>query len=99
MISDLPLSQVAGWTTDLVDKLSTVWITTARQVVALGATSDGLTALSQQLEVDVDTAQQLLDAARAHLSPAERSAAEKSVDTTDLGLGVLPPMTDDEGNS
>jgi hypothetical protein len=52
--------------------------------------------LTEQLQVDRDEALQLLAAARAHLSPAApRELVDRPADTSDLGLGALPPHADD----
>jgi hypothetical protein len=93
------LESVEGWTADNVSKMKAIWITTAEQVVALGATPNGLRSLSEQLNVDLDEAQQLLAAARARLSPAARREMDQPADTSDLGLGVLPPDTDNGDSS
>ena len=88
------MESVEGWTAENASKMKDVWITTAEQVVALGATPNGVRSLSEQLDVDLDEAQRLLAAARAHLSPAARRELDQPADTSDYGLGVLPPETD-----
>lgn len=75
-----------------------LWITTAEQVVALGATPNGVRSLSEQLGVDLDKAQQLLAAARAHLSPSVRGELDQPADTSEFGLGVLPPQENSDVN-
>jgi hypothetical protein len=92
--ADTPLESVEGWTAEKVSKMKDVWITTAEQVVALGATTNGVRSLSEQLDVDLDEAQRLLAAARAHLSPAAQRELDQPADTSDFGLGVLPPEMD-----
>ena len=71
--------------------MSDAWITTAEQVVALGATGKGLQSLSEQLQVDIDEARQLYMAARDQLSPAALRELDQPADTSNFGLGVLPP--------
>jgi hypothetical protein len=75
-----------------------VWITTAEQVVALGATEKGLQSLSQQLQVDIEEARQLYLAARAQLSPEARKELDQPADTSDFGRGALPPPGNADGN-
>jgi hypothetical protein len=98
-ISETPLDLVDGWTADYVSKMNEVWITTAEQVVALGATDGGVRAISEQLRIESDAARKLLDAARASVPVAARDELEHPADTSDFGLGVLPPRTDDNGDS
>ena len=90
---------VDGWTDDYVRKMNDVWITTAEQVVALGATDGGVRAISEQLGIEPGPARELLEAARANLSAAARNELEQPADTREFGLGVLPLGTDDNGNS
>jgi hypothetical protein len=98
-ISQTPLDLVDGWTADYVSKMREAWITTAEQVVALGATDGGVRAISEQLQVESGTAQRLLEAARANLPAATGDDLEQPADTSEFGLGVLPPIADDNDNS
>ncbi len=90
-IEQTPLSTVDGWSADHVKKMQDVWITTAQQVVALGATEGGIPALSRQLGISPERARELLDAASAALTPDERSELSRRSDTSNLGLGAFPP--------
>jgi hypothetical protein len=90
-MADTPLESVPGWSEGQVAQMKQSWITTAEQVVALGATRNGIRSLAEQLEVSEDEARGLVEAARAKLAPATRADLEKAVDTSEYGLGVLPP--------
>ena len=57
------LTGIPGWTKELIDKLNEGWITTAEQVVELGATPEGLAALSEHLGIPASRALRLVDAA------------------------------------
>ena len=93
------MDSVEGWTADNVSNMKDLWITTAEQVVALGATPNGVRSLSEQLQVDLDEAQQLMAAARAHLSSSARRELDQPADTSEFGLGVLPPEAENsDGN-
>ena len=94
-IADIDLDSVDGWTNDFVARMSEVGITTVEQVVALGATDGGVRAISEQLQVELAKAKELLDAARARLPAALRDELDRPADTSDFGLGVLPPPTGD----
>ena len=76
-----------------------VWITTAEQVVALGATEKGLQSLSEQLQVGIEEARQLYLAARDRLSPEVRQELDRPVDTRDFGRGARPPPGRGEGDA
>jgi hypothetical protein len=95
LVVDTPLESVAGWKPDHVSKLKDAWITTAEQVVALGATQNGVRSLSEHLQVSLDEAHELIAAARAHLPPATLRELDRPVDTSELGLGALDPRADD----
>ncbi|MBC7893363.1 MAG: hypothetical protein H7Y12_14200 [Sphingobacteriaceae bacterium] len=90
-MEDTALEHVPGWSEDQVARLQEVWITTAEQVVALSATTHGLRSLAEQLDVTQEQARELVDSARAVLTPSLREALETKPDTDDRGLGVLPP--------
>jgi hypothetical protein len=95
-MAETPLENVPGWTEIFAARMKEAWVTTAEQVVALGATSDGLRSLAEQLQVSEVKARQLIEAARAELSPEVRMEMESPVDTSGRGLGVLPPRSQDE---
>ena len=90
MSSDTPLSTVPGWSKALVDALSAHWITTAEQVVGIGATTEGVRTLTKHLGVSEHHMRQLLDSARAALPPAVLADLQR-VDASQYGLGALPP--------
>jgi Xaa-Pro aminopeptidase len=95
-VADTLLESVPGWSADQVARMRAVGMTTAAQVVALSATSRGLSSLAEQLNTSEDEAESLMESARAALSPAERAEMEEVVDTSEYGLGALPPQGDRE---
>ena len=95
-MADTPLEGLPGWSADHVARMREVGMTTAAQVVALSATSRGLSSLAEQLNTSEDEAESLVESARAALSPAERAEMEEVVDTSEYGLGALPPQGDRE---
>jgi hypothetical protein len=75
-----------------------VGINTAPEVVAVSATPRGVESLAKQLGISEENANSLVESAREVLTPAERSAMEEQVDTSEFGLGALPPRSDrDDG--
>jgi hypothetical protein len=94
-MQDVPLNRVPGWTPEYVERAGQSWITTADQVVALLQTDGGLRSLAQQLQVSEEEATRLASAAGESLSPARRAEMEEVVDTSDYGLGVIPPREED----
>ena len=96
-MADTPLHDVPGWTDERIERLAQAWITTAEQVVAIGATPGGLRSLSEQLGVPEDEAGGLVEAARNALQPAVRAEMEEPVDTSEYGLGVPRRPPDDRG--
>ena len=90
-MAETPLEKVPGWSRDQVSRMKDSWITSAEQVVALGATSSGFRSLREQLGASHEEAKELVDAARAQLSPEALAEMEQVVDTSDYGLGVIHP--------
>lgn len=88
-----PLTAVPGWRKAYIDKLAESWITNAEQVVGMAATVEGIQALAQQLDVSVEEMRRLIDSARASLPPSVARELEREVDTSQYGLGALPPTT------
>lgn len=94
---EVPLNEIDEWPKDLVEKLRQTWITTAEQVVAAGATPEGLENLANHLGISVEKIVPLVDAARSSLSPDLVAELETPVDTSEYGLGVLrPPANEGE---
>ncbi len=89
-MADIPLDKVPNWSKEQVARLKDLWITTAEQVVALGATRDGAQALAEHLAISDSEMRRLIDSARATLAPDVQTAMEKRVDTSEYGLGALP---------
>ena len=95
-MEETPLEAVTGWSPEHISRMKGAWITTAEQVVALGATSNGVQSLSEQLNVSRSEASRLLELARSALSTEARAEMETPVDTSNYGLGVTrPPKTED----
>lgn len=94
-MDETPLERVPGWSRDHVARMKNSWITSAEQVVALGATPHGLRSVAQQLHVSEQEAKRLLDSARAQLPPEVLAEMEAEVDTSDYGLGVMPPWEEE----
>jgi len=94
-MADTPLESVPGWSEDQIARMKTSWITTAEQIVALSATPRGISSLAEQLSTSEEEAQRLVESARAELSPTKRAQLEEGADTSEYGLGALPPPWDD----
>ena len=90
-ISETPLKSVEGWTDDLVEKMRASWVTTAEQLIGIAHTTSGLQSIAAQLQTDLGRTRTLVSAARAKLPEATRRELERPADTSDLGLGALPP--------
>ncbi len=93
-ITETPLTDVGGWSSEHIGRLRDAGVTSAEQVVALAATPGGLTSLAEQLQADEERVRGLVDRARAVLAPPTRDELERPVDTREFGLGVLPPDRD-----
>jgi hypothetical protein len=90
---DTPLTNVPGWRKDYIDKLAESWITNAEQVVGMAVTPDGIQTLAKQLKVSAEEMHRLIDLARTSLPPLVARELEMEVDTSQYGLGALPPAT------
>jgi len=86
-----PLTSISGWHQTHIKKLAKNWITTAEQVVGIGATSEGLRTLADQPGVSTAEIRRLVNSARDALSPAVAAELREAVDTSQYGLGALPP--------
>ncbi|WP_448639293.1 hypothetical protein [Geodermatophilus sp. URMC 63] len=95
-ISETPLEDVPGATAEDTSRLGEVWITSAEQLVAVAATTGGIPSLAQQLQTSEDRVRQLVENARATLTPEARDDLDRPVDAGEYGLGVLPPRSRDE---
>jgi hypothetical protein len=95
-MADTPLESVPDWSEEQVARLRAKGIVSAQGVVAIGATQGGLESLAEELEVSVDDANRLVESARKVLTPAERETMEEVVDTSEFGLGAIPPQPEPE---
>lgn len=97
-MADTPLESVPGWSEDHISRLKNAWITTAEQVVALGATPRGIRSLSEQLGVSEREAFHLVGSARMQLPPEVLAEMESVVDPSEHGLGALDPDKSDQSS-
>jgi hypothetical protein len=88
---DTPLNEVPNWSGEQIARMQELWITTAEQVVAISATPGGVHSLAEHLALSEDTMIDLVGSARAKLDPALRAMLEQEQDTSQYGLGALPP--------
>ncbi len=86
-----PLAAVPGWSRAHARKLEASWITTAEQVVGMGATPQGAQALAGQLGVSEAEMRRLLELARAALPPGVAAELARGVSPGEYGLGALSP--------
>ncbi|HUO08907.1 MAG TPA: hypothetical protein VM008_11440 [Phycisphaerae bacterium] len=86
-----PLSSIPGWSPEIVRKLNSRWISTAEQVVGVAASQAGLESLAKDLGLSTRQTRGLVDNARAALPPSVANELGKEVDTSQYGLGSLPP--------
>jgi len=92
LISETPLKSVEGWTDDLVAKMRASWVTTAEQLIGIAHTKRGMQSIAELLETDLGKTRKLVGVARAKLPEATRRELDHPADTSDLGLGALPPQ-------
>lgn len=85
------LRGLPGVPDDVIRKLEQRWITSADQLVALGATQANLKALAAELGVSDDEAALIVSAARRALDPAKADALQRPVDTSKYPLGATKP--------
>ena len=90
-MKDTQLEEVPNWSEEQIARMQESWITTAEQVVAISATPGGIQSLAEHLAISEDRMHRLVDAARAKLEPSVRAMLEQSHDTSEYGLGALPP--------
>ena len=88
---ETPLARVPGVPDEVVRKLKGRWITSADQLVALGASATNIKALATELGITETETRQIVSAARAVLDPATSAALERPVDTRRYPLGAQKP--------
>jgi len=88
---ETPLASVPGLSEDVVRKLKGRRITSADQLVALGASPENLKALATELGIDEGESKRMVHAARSVLDPATAAALARPVDTRKYPLGVRNP--------
>jgi len=81
---------------EYTSRLREVWITSAEQLVALAATTGGIPSIAQQLRISEDRARELVENARSALAPQVLSEMDRPVDTSEYGLGVLRPESEND---
>ena len=89
-----PLTAISEWSKGHAQALSEKWITTAEQVVGIGSTADGVKSLAEQLGVTETEMRHLLRKAKEAIPPATQERLATRADTTQRGLGALPPASD-----
>src|SRR3954451_17182339 len=92
MSHETPLDAVAGLTEAEVRTLMSFNLVTAEAVVAAASTPDGLSSLAEALEQTVSEAGRVVAVARAALPEDVAAEMEIPVDTSEFGLGALPPL-------
>jgi hypothetical protein len=85
------LDKVLGLSPELIQKLSSAWINTVEQFVAIGLTQGGLESIARQLEIDEGAARSLFVAARSILSPDAIDRLESNTEINRFGIGAMPP--------
>jgi hypothetical protein len=89
-MTDTPLENIPNWSKEHISRMKEAWVTTAEQVVALGATEGGLTSIAEQLSISEDAARKLVESASAVLSPDALEKMGQPSETDEYGLGALP---------
>lgn len=86
-----PIDSVSGVPEELKTALKSAGIATIHQLVASTAAVGGPVVMAGYLGADVTEFSRVLAEAEAALPAAERARLTSPVDTSDLGLGALPP--------
>jgi hypothetical protein len=86
-----PLAEVPGWSPAHAESLAKSWITTAEQVVGMAATPGGVQSLAKEIGISEEAMRALVDAARSALAPSVARGLAEPADTSQYGLGALPP--------
>ena len=88
------LDDLQGVPADLRKKLKAAGIMTAEQLLGSTAAVGGAAKMAGHLGVAVGAVNRVVEAAEAAIPAAERARLRAPADTSDLGLGAMPP--DDE---
>ncbi len=87
----IPLDNMTGMPAGLKKSLKSAGIATINQLVASTAAVGGPVVMAGYLGLDVGEFSRLLAEAESALPAVERSRLKSPADTSDLGLGALPP--------
>jgi hypothetical protein len=93
---EFPLSEVPGISDNVVQRLQKRWITTAGELVSLGARSENLRALAAELGLSERDVAQIVDAAKSLFSSERVARLQRPVDTSKYPLGLERPQDQGE---
>jgi hypothetical protein len=88
---ETPLTKVPKLQPGVIKRLQGRWITSAEQLVGLGASPEGVRSLAKELDVSESTMADYLRSARGILRPEVVEALERPVDTSRYPLGAAKP--------
>jgi hypothetical protein len=92
----IALTEIPQLTQGAITRLQEIWVTTAEQLVATAATPGGGKSLADHLGVTEERMMEIVNAAKAKLSPDTIKHLEAPVDVSEYGLGAITPKPDDE---
>jgi hypothetical protein len=88
---DTPLEVARELTGEQIASLKGAWVDTIEQFLGIAATREGRDSLATMLRVPEAEVRRLAAALRSHVSPEVAARLDEPPDTTDQGLGALPP--------
>lgn len=91
MADEIELAGLGFWPNDALDRLRASWITTAEQILAIAATTDGLVALTRQTGLGSGELVKLVEHTRQMVAPELRERLSKPADTSKFGTGAVDP--------
>jgi hypothetical protein len=90
-VGETQLASLGFWPAEALQQLRENWITTAEQVVAISATSNGISALAQQTRLSEPEVRRLIAQTAEFLPDDIRQNLMKPADTSQFGRGAIKP--------
>ena len=95
MSEDIDVASLGIWSEDALKRLDAIWVKTARQVVAIGATANGVLAIAEQTGLSEGQVRELLQRTRDALPADIVRQLSQPADTSQFGRGAVDPIEPD----
>lgn len=92
MSEDVDLTSLGIWSQDALQRLEAIWVKSAQQIVAIGATTGGVPAIAQQTGLTEAEVRELVKRTRDALPVELARQLARPADTSQFGQGAVDPQ-------